>query len=159
MNDIIGLLIDAGYLQSQFDAHPRDMWAYTVLVFLVGIGTGFAFSAMVKRHENRLQGRTGVLSAARSALGNLHWRATRRRRMRDTLDGLTPKMWYVVKQAYENGEFRAGAYDPYVNMLMEAGVLCAPPVLDIVGDNPYVLSPDYKNLLDEMWDDIKWIPN
>lgn len=53
MNDIIGLLIDAGYLQSQFDAHPRDMWAYTMLVFMVGVGIGFALSRLFKGVERR----------------------------------------------------------------------------------------------------------
>lgn len=49
MNDIIGILIDAEYLQSQFDTHPRDMWAFTVLVFMagvvIGLGVGKASAA------------------------------------------------------------------------------------------------------------------
>lgn len=41
MNDILGILIDAGYLRTQFDTHPRDMWAYTMLVLMAGIGDLF----------------------------------------------------------------------------------------------------------------------
>ena len=53
MNDILGILIDAGYLQSQFDAHTRDMWAYTMLVFMFGVGIGFALSRLFKGVEQR----------------------------------------------------------------------------------------------------------
>lgn len=41
MTDFFNLLIDAAWLQRQFDAHPRDMWAFTALVFAIGIAIGF----------------------------------------------------------------------------------------------------------------------
>ena len=53
MNDILNVLLDADYLQKQFDAHPRDMWAFTVLVFMVGIAIGFALSRLLKWSDRR----------------------------------------------------------------------------------------------------------
>ena len=64
MNDILGILIDAGYLQSQFDAHPRDMWAYTMLVFMVGVGIGFGVGLGIGAAVG-----TGVGSTVGTAVG------------------------------------------------------------------------------------------
>ena len=53
MIDIINVLLDTDYLRTQFDTHPRDMWAFTVLVFIAGIAIGCALSRLVKWSDRR----------------------------------------------------------------------------------------------------------
>ena len=68
MNDLLSILIDSGYFQQQFDAHPRDMWAYTVLVFALGVAIGCAASRWLSKRELKEQrGRYAELEARLAA--------------------------------------------------------------------------------------------
>ena len=53
MSDFLNLLIDTEWLHAQFDAHPRDMWTFTIFAFLLGFVAGTTASKLIGRMRKR----------------------------------------------------------------------------------------------------------
>ena len=81
---------------------------------------------------------------------------TKEREMLNLIRGLSPQLLSIVRQAYDDGEVMTSPLDPHVTMLANMGILGTAPIGIIGMQQPWLLQPDVRILLDRHWDEVPW---
>lgn len=155
MSDFLNLLIDTGWLQAQFDAHPRDMWTFTAFVLMLGMASGTGLTIVTGWVKTRRETKIRALELEHERLMERERAEAVERENVGHLQCLPQQLKSVLKETYDNGTMLykdTSSVSDYAITLFEMKLLY--PVGSITYACEFMVTPDAACLIRAHYDEI-----
>lgn len=155
MNDFLNLLIDTGWLQTQFDTNPRNMWAFTAFVLVLGIASGAGLTAMSGWVKTKRETKIRALELEHERLMQRERDEAIERGNIERLQSLPSQLKSILKETYDNGTMLykdTSSVSDYAITLLEMKLLY--PVGSTTYACEFMVTPDTACLIRAHYDEI-----